>query len=268
MVCFSAMAEAKDVLVMGMHPFKPAVELHKIFKPIADHISQKVGKPVELQVARSNDDTADKVGKGQFDFSYMGSAVYIKAREENGVIPLGQTYNNGKAYFNGVIVIKKGSGIKSMRDLKGKSFAFGDPNSTLTHLVPVYMLLNADVRLADLKKYAFVGSHDNMAMGVLAGAFDAASIAPETAEKYKEKGLEVLLKTPDLPEHVFAANKDLDPATVAKIQEALTTMDPSLYKAIRPSLTGIKKFNDKDFDQLRSIFKKIEPELQQHGGSR
>ncbi len=42
-------AAAKDKLIMGVHPYKHATELHSIFKSVADYISQKIGIPVELQ---------------------------------------------------------------------------------------------------------------------------------------------------------------------------------------------------------------------------
>ena len=62
-------AAAREKLVMGVHPFKPAVELHKTFKPIADALSAKLGRPVELQIGKSYEETAERLGSGAFDFS-------------------------------------------------------------------------------------------------------------------------------------------------------------------------------------------------------
>ncbi len=252
-------AWAKDKLVMGVHPYKPAIELHKIFKPIADYISQKTGKPVELQFGKSYEDTAEKVAKGEFDFSFMGPNTYAKFGPMYHFKPLAQIVNNGKPSFYGVIVAKKGSPIKSLKDVKGKTFAFGDRNSTLTHVVPLYMLLNENIHLTDLKKYAFLpGSHDNLALNVSTGTFDATGMMPDIAEKYPD--LEVVAKSPILPEHVFAATKSMDPATFKKIQDALLTMDMPLLKGIKGSLTGMQKVNDKDFDILRKILERAEKE--------
>ena len=252
-------AWAKDILVMGVHPYKPVVEPHKIFKPIADYISRKIGKPVELQFGKSYEDTAEKVAKGEFDFSFMGPNTYAKYGPMYHFKPLAQVVNNGKPSFYGVIVVKKGSPIKSLKDLKGKTFAFGDRNSTLTHVVPLYMLLNENIHLVDMKKYAFLpGTHDNLAQNVTAGTFDATGMMPDIAAKYRD--LEVIAKSPTLPEHVFAANKSMDPATFKKIQGALLTMDMPLMKGIKGSMTGMQKVNDKDFDILRKILDRVEKE--------
>ena len=252
-------ASAKDKLVMGVHPYKPAAELHKIFKPVADYISQKAGKPVELRIGKSYEDTAEKVAKGEFDFSYMGPNTYAKFGPLYQFKPLAQIVNKGKPSFYGVIVTKKGSPIKSLKDIQGKTFAFGDRNSTLTHIVPLYMMLNENIHLVDLKKYAFLpGSHDNLALIISNGTFDATGMMPDIAEKYPD--LEVIAKSPNLPEHVFAANKSMNPATFLKIQDALLTMDMPLLKGIKGSLTGMQKVNDKDFDILRKILEKAEKE--------
>lgn len=257
---FSQTTWAKDRLVMGVHPYKPATELYTIFKPIADYVSQKLGKPVELQIGKTNEDAAQKVGTGQFDFSFLGPVPYVKAKDKYGVIPLAQIVNNGKPSFYGVIIVKKGSGIASVKDLKGRSFGFGDRDSTLTHLLPLYMLMDAGVNLADLKAYKFVGNQDKVAEGVSLGMFDAAGLMPDIADEYMDRVIEVIAKSPELPEHVFAATKSMDAAMVARLQSALLNMDPALYKGIKRSLTGMQKFNDKDFDILRKILKKVEKE--------
>lgn len=258
----SQAAWAKDKLIMGVHPYKPVVELNSMFKPIADYISQKLDMPVELQFGKTYEDTAEKLGAGQFDFCFLGPTLYAKFAPRYRYIPLAQIVNNEKPTFHGVIVVKKGSGINSIKELKGRSFAFGDRNSTLTHVVPLYMLMNAGVHLKDLSKYAFVGSHDNVALNVLVGKFDAAGLMPDIAEKYIPQGLEVIAESPDLPEHVFTATSGMDKKTAAKLGEAIRSMPPDLYKKIKGSLTGLQKFSDKDFDVLRNILKKVEPELE------
>ncbi len=160
------------------------------------------------------------------------------------------------------LFVKKGppSGVLS-KDLKGKTFAFGDKNSTLTHIVPLYMMMEAGVQLSDLKGHTFVGSHDNVALNVVRETSDAAGLMPDIAQKYAGQGLETIAKSPDLPEHVFAASKTLDGATVTRLQEALLTMDASLYRGIKDSLTGMQKFTDKDFDVLRKVLKKVEKDI-------
>jgi phosphonate transport system substrate-binding protein len=252
---------AIDRLIMGVHPYKSATELHSKYKPIADAVSKRLGIPVELQVGKSYDDAVKKVGTGQFDFAFLGPTLYIEASDKYNVIPLAQIVNKGKASFQGVIIVQKGSHISSLKDLKGKRFAFGSRGSTLSHVAPLYMLLNAGVKLEQLNKYKFVGSHDNVAKAVDTKMFDAGGLMPDVANKYLDRGLTIIAQSPELPEHVFVATKTMDAAMVAKLQRALLTMDPALQKGIKGSLTGIQKFTDKDFDVLRKVMKKVEKEM-------
>lgn len=244
---------------MGVHPYMPAVELHKAFKPIADYVSRKLGKPVDLQFGKSYEDTAEKVANGTFDFSFMGPNTYAKYAPQYKLKALVQIVNNGKGNFRGVIVVKKGSPIRSLKDLKGKSFAFGDRNSTLTHVVPLYMMVQQNVHLRDLKKFAFLpGTHDNLALNVSRGTFDATGMMPDIAARFPD--LEVIAQSPAVPEHVFAASGSMDAATFTAIQNALLSMDLPLMKGIKGAVTGMRKVDDKEFDELRNILKVAENE--------
>ena len=254
--------EAKDKLIMGVHPYKPPVELHKIFKPIADYISKETGKQVEIQIGQTYDDAGTKIGTGVFDFAYISPVIYVDAQKQYGLVPLAIIANNGKPTYHGVIAVKKGSGITSLAQLKGKKFAFGARNSNMNHTVPLWMLLNAGVKLSDLQEYNFLKTHDNVAMNIIRGTHAAGGMQPDIAEKYRDQGLEVIAKSPDLPEHVFVANKSLDEATVKAVQKALNSPNAvPVLQGIKGSISGAPKFADADFEISRKIMKEVGPYL-------
>ncbi len=258
LIFFSSPVQAKDKLIMGVIPYKPPVELQKIFKPIAEYLSKETGKQIELQIGQTYDDAAMKVGTGKFDFAFLGPAIYIDAQRQYGVVPLSQVANNGKPTFHCAVAVKKGSPIKSMAEFKGKKFAFGERNSTMSHVVPLWMLMNAGVKLSDLKEHAFLKTHDNVALNIFRGTFDGGGLQPDVAEKYKDQGLEVIAASPEIPDHVFVASKSLDNATADQIQRALLSGKAvSVLKGIKGSISGTVKFTDKDFDILRKITKEV-----------
>jgi phosphonate transport system substrate-binding protein len=247
---------------MGVHPYKPPVELHKIFKPIADYISKETGKKVELRIGQTYEDAGTKIGTGVFDFAYISPVIYVEAQKQYGLVPLAIIANNGSPTYHGVITVKKGSPITSLTQLKGKKFAFGARNSNMNHTVPLWMLLNSGVKLTDLQEYNFLKTHDNVAMNIIRGTFDAGGMQPDIAEKYAGQGLQVLVKSPELPEHVFVANKSLDAATLKAVQKALNSPNAvPVLKGIKSSISGAPKFADADFDILRKIVKEVGPYL-------
>lgn len=261
-VLFSAPGEAKEKLVLGVHPYKPAIELYKKFKPIAEYLEKELGVAVELSVGLSYADTVSKIGKGDFHLAFLGPTLYVEAQDTYGVLPLAQVANNGSPTFNGVVVVKKGSMITSLNQLKGKKFAFGSRHSTLNHVVPLWMLMDAGVKLSSLKEYMFLKTHDNVALSVIRGTFDAAGLQPDVVEQYRSQGLEIIATSPLLPEHVFVATKSIESAMVQKLQKALLSPKAApLYKEIKDTISGTVKFSDQDFNFLRKIMKETGPYL-------
>jgi phosphonate transport system substrate-binding protein len=69
--------------------------------------------------------------------------------------------NGSSVYYSGIFV-RADSPVKSLADLKGKSLAVGDQNSTSSFAYPLVMLMDAGVDpVKDLAKIFFAGSHVN-----------------------------------------------------------------------------------------------------------
>lgn len=250
-------AEAKHDLVFGVHPFKKPSKIYKMFKPLTEQLSKMTGYNVKIVIGKSYDDILDKYRKGEVDFGYFGPASYVQARKESGVVPLARIMMNGKGAFKGVIVVRNNSKIKSLSDLKGKKFAFGDKASTLSHFVPHHMLMEKNIYLKNLKYYAFTGNHDNVALNVLNGTFHAGGLKPAVANQYLAKGLKILVESEWIPEHLFAASKHLSEKQRNKLLTALLKVDISVLKAIKGAITGVEPAKDADYDKLRQIINEV-----------
>ena len=96
--------------------------------------------------------------------------------------------SEGKPEYRAVIFTKIDSPIKNLKDLKGKTFAFGDKCSTQGHIIPRKMLEDAGIVLEDLKAMSFTGSHTNTARAVLNGEYDAGGIQDTLAKKIVKEG--------------------------------------------------------------------------------
>jgi phosphonate transport system substrate-binding protein len=146
--------------------------------------------------------------------------------------------------------------------VKGKSFAFGDPDSTMSHLVPRYMLLEAGIDVEDLSHYDFLASHHNVALGVLVGEFLAGAVKEEVFYEYEERGLKALAWTPELSEHLFVASRKLPAETVEDLREALLGLadEPGgdeVMNSIKLGVTAFVPAADIDYDNLREILRVI-----------
>ena len=80
---------------------------------------------------------------------------------------IAETTKSGRTYYHSQIIARKDSGIKTVNDLKGKTFAFVDPTSTSGHLFPKAGLIKLGIDPdTDFGRVIFTGSHDANALAV------------------------------------------------------------------------------------------------------
>ncbi len=260
-------AHAQESLKLCIHPYLPATELLVRFTPLADYLGKKIGQPVEVEIRNGYQNHIDCTGRDEADISYMGPMSYVKMVDVYGKKPLlARLQINGKPEFQGVIVVRDNSSINSLAELTGKRFAFGDPNSTMSHIVPRFMLWEAGVNIDKLASYAFLTSHHNVALGVLIGDYDSGAVKEEVFYKYQKRGLKAIAKTPFISEHLFITRSTLPQKTVKALRNALYHLKDDeegrgIMSNIKNSMTAMVSVNDGDYDNLRKItqtLKKLE----------
>lgn len=251
-------------LTLAVHPYLPARELADRFGPLADHLSRVLSRPVQVGVSKDYKAHEDRVGRDQVDIAYLGPVAYVKVVEKYGnKILLARQAVNGRPFFQGYIVVRRDSPLKTLGDLKGGSFAFGDPESTMSHLVPRYMLLKAGVPVTGLARHQFLGSHNNAALGVLVGDFDAGGIKEEVYHQYKDKGLRALATSPKLSEHLFIAARRAGGDIAQTLRMTLLNLHKdaegrAILSKIKSTVTRLAPVRDSDYDSLRYMLAQLD----------
>ena len=253
----SAYADKNQPLIFGVHPFQKPSKTYQMFLPIIENLSKELDRDITLVIGKNYDDIIHKHRTGQVHFGYFGPASYAVTSKDTTLFPLARIMMNGRGAFKGVIVARIDASINTIENIRGKRFAFGDTESTLSHYIPHYMLLQNNISLKDLSKYAFTGNHDNVALNVLNGQYDAGGLKPQVARLYLDKGLKIIAQSQWIPEHLFAANQYMDSNTRKQIQAALLGMDLNILQAIKSSITGIEMAKDSDYDPLRKIIEEV-----------
>ena len=257
-------AATGPALVLGVHPYLPAPEILSRFMPLADYLTEKLGRMVIVEVSEDYETHIDDTGLGRIDISFMGPAAYVRMTEQFGKKRIfASIENQGHSTFRGVIIVSENSMIMSLSELMGKSFAFGSPNSTMSHIVPRYMLLRSGVDVATLSRYEFLSNHENVALGVLFGDFDAGAVKKEVYDQYHMRGLKALAWSPPIGEHVFVASDRLPDQLARKIRRVLLELssDPEGREVlffIKDGVTGLVPASDHDYDNLREMIRTLE----------
>ena len=252
-------AHAEDEFVLAVHPYLPPDELIKKFTPIANYMGAQIGKTIKVRIGSNYEEHIQYIGQNKVDIAYMGPASYVKMVKEFGNKPvLARLEVKGRPWFQGNIITREDSEITTLADLKGKRIAFGDPNSTMSYLVPHYMLHKAGVFTDSSSGHQFLYSHSNVALGVLSGDFDAGAVKPTVFRAFEAKGLRTIVMTPKISEHLFVTRDNCPTGLIKELRNAMLNISNSeegmsALHAIKGSITGLVKADDSDYENLRKI---------------
>ena len=140
-------------------------------------IEAELGVPVKLFTPADYDGVIQGLLGGTLDMAWLGASAYAKIYlTDPAAVELALTKQNvdGSTGYYSIGFARKDSGITSMDDAAGKSFAFADPNSTSGYLVPGAELTE---KYGNLQEYfgevKFSGGHEQTIVGVANGDFDA-----------------------------------------------------------------------------------------------
>ncbi|MEO9778680.1 MAG: phosphonate ABC transporter substrate-binding protein [Sedimentitalea sp.] len=117
---------------------------------------------------------------GSIDMAWLGASAYAKTYltdPEAVDVVLVKTNLDGSYGYHSVGFTRADSGVTSLDDMKGKVFAFGDPNSTSGFLIPsveIPKAINATMESGDyFEEVRFVGGHEQTIVAVANGDVDA-----------------------------------------------------------------------------------------------
>ena len=225
---------SKAILRIGLIPEQNIFVQLDRYRPLAAYLSEKIGARIELKILPRYGNIIDNFRSEKLDGAFFGSFTYALAHRKLGVIvvarPVGP--DNASTYY-GMIFVRKDSGIRTIRDMRGKRFAFVDKATTAGYLLPLEYFHQGGVMdyHAYFKETYFTGTHEDAIYDVLNMRVDAGAakntvylrLAKENPKIRKE--LEILARSPDVPENGLALSKDLDDSTKKRITEALLNMD-------------------------------------------
>lgn len=241
-------------LQLGSVAMDIPAEMVRRLTPLTKYLSLKTGTSVEFHASPNLNTAVEDLGTNITQIAYLTPVAYMEAHEKYGAIPLVNPLSKGKGTFTLMVAVQKDSPIKTLSDLKGKKFAFGDKKAKLQPAV----VESAGFKLEDFASYDYLNHYDNIAKAVISGDFDAGILKDTVAEKFAS-GLRVIHTSPPLPSYVFAVNKHLPPKTIAKLKNAMlalkndTEENKAILAAIELGYDGFEVAHDKDFNGIRKL---------------
>jgi phosphonate transport system substrate-binding protein len=261
----STPASSKEIIPFGLCPkYNPRI-MYQLYQPFVDYLSENTPYQFEIKLSSTYRETINRFGTGEIVIGSCGPVPYIKAREKYPVTPIVRALSgDGKPHYRGMIIVRQDSPIQNLSDLKGKRFAFGQALSTTGHILPEYHLMKANIRLKDLKEYAFLRHHDSVVNAVLKGQFDAGAVKDIVAYKYQKDGLRFISVTDPTPTVPIVARTDVSQKMVKSVKTALLKLDPKdpnyrkkMAQWDEEFKYGFTEASDSDYDPIRRILRTI-----------
>ncbi len=261
-VAISLPASAADVLRFGVGLYQPDKEKNDAtYRPLAEYIGKKLGRQVKLYTVDTWEGLAKSLAAGETDIALMGPWGYVLANHVAGAQAVSTILYDGKPEYFAIMITHPKSGIKSIADLKGKTFAFGDKGSTSGYLIPNYHFQKNGIDVNKFLGKVIYTKHQAIELQVTRGELDAGADYNRNRDAMIADGQikaadSVIFWTSDpLPNDAVAVSATLakDAAFVSKLRDALASVGEELKRTpnlLPPRYTG---FVSKDNAYYRPI---------------
>lgn len=237
--------------MVGLIPERNIFKQIERYQPLANYLRAKTGIEVKLKVLSRYGNIIDNFRSAGLDGAFFGSFTYAMANAKLGLTVLARPEDeNGVSTYYGLLFVRKDSGIRGAKAMRGKRFAFVDKATTAGYLLPLEYFRNhgiADYRTYFREAY-FAGTHEDAVYDVLNRKADVGAAKNTVYQRLAvadgriTRDLLILARSPDVPENGLAVRGDIEESVKHALKTALIDMhkDPAGREVLETF--GAKRF--------------------------
>jgi phosphonate transport system substrate-binding protein len=261
------------ILQVGFVPSENTAQMAQKVAPLLADLSRRVGIKAVSFVAQDYPGVVEAMRHRKVDAAFLAPLPAVMAEHSAGAKMLLKTIRHGREVYYSAIIVRKDSGIRNLKDLRGKKFAFGDPFSMAGSIFPKALLRDNGVEPAKDLTTLTPGGHDDTVLAVFNREADAGAVfANDPAGNegawtfFLKSDAERAQVTPiamsrPIPNDTFCVRKDLDAGITQKLTKALLDMSAtprgkSLLREIY-HLEGLKVASSEDYEPVRQAAKSL-----------
>lgn len=258
-------------LRVGFVPSESVQQVAQNAQPIVDILQKQLGMEIQPFVATDYTGVVEALRANKLDLAFLTPASYVLAKNEANVKVILKSERRGSPYYYAAIITRVDSGIRTLADLRNKTFAFSDPLSTSGHVFPRKMFKEHGIDpVRDLKQMIFSGGHDATVLAVLNRKVDAgatfanfpdgkdAAWMQYLKDPEEQKQIRAIAYSEPIPADNLVINARLDSQVVRKVEEIFLDLsrDPKGQKMLRDlyQIDGFVPATDRDYDSIREAF--------------
>lgn len=267
-------------LTVQFVPSQAANKLESRAKPLEKMLSKRLHIPVKVTMSTDYNTVVEAMKSKKVDVGFLPPDGYVLAHKQNAADvllqaerygvkqPDGRATKNLVRSYRAEILVKKGSKIKSWKDLKGKSISVQNPTSSAGYIFPVAELKEKGLNVVKDCHLTTVTGHDQAVLNVLNGDTDAAFVFEDARNIVKADKPNIMKKvvpiyfTKPIPNDTISVRSDMSPAFRKKLAKAFIAIGKSkdgkkLIESVY-SHEGYTHAKDSDFNIVRHYDKIVE----------
>jgi len=241
-------------------PFKDA------WKDFLTYLSKQTGKNVQYLELKDSEDELKALRDGKLHIAGLNTGLVPAAVNQCGFVPVSTLGNaEGKGTYQIEIIVRPGSSISQVSDLKGKELTLTEIGSNSGYKAPL-VILKRDFNLLPFKDYLvrYSGGQEQSIAGIARGDYEAAAVASDVLDRQTGAGaikpseFRVVYKSPSFPRAAVGYVYNLKPELAAKIHDALlkfdwkgTSLEKSFASAGETTFVPVNYKND--WESVRTI---------------
>ncbi|MGE5255155.1 MAG: phosphate/phosphite/phosphonate ABC transporter substrate-binding protein [Hyphomicrobiales bacterium] len=201
------------------------------YRELLDYIGRKSGHSVQLVQRKTYEEINELFPKGQIDLAFICTGPFAASREKFGFEALATPQVRGQPFYQSYLIVPKDSPYRRLEDLKGRVFAFTDPDSNTGTMVPRFWLAQVgETPESFFSKTIFTYSHDNSILAVAKGLVDGAAVDGHQWEYFEHfnhtytSRTRVIRKSQPFGSPPLVASARLEDELRQKIQEIILSM--------------------------------------------
>ena len=224
-------SQGDELLKVAVGSIMSAQETVVYYHQLLEYIADKLGRKIQLVQRKTYSEINELIGVGQIDLAFICSGPYAVGKEKFGFEALAMPRVRGSHLYQAYLIVNKDSSFQKLDDLRGKSFAFTDPESNTGKLVPTYWLSETGATPVDFfGNTIYTYSHDNSIRAVAMSLVDGAAVNGQVWEYYNHSDgvfttkTRIIKKSQSFGNPPVVASKYLSSQLKADIKRLLMTM--------------------------------------------
>ncbi|MBF0408463.1 MAG: phosphate/phosphite/phosphonate ABC transporter substrate-binding protein [Candidatus Riflebacteria bacterium] len=230
-------------IYFGIFPFLEKEILSDGLNPLMKYLSKHLKRRVELRFANDYFSLEEMAVRKKIHFFWFNPRSGYKNSRVS-FVPFCRPVSASGKHYRGCVIVRKDSGINSVSELSGKSFAYIDRYSNSGFYYP--NLLFAKMGIDPINFFGsvkFAGNHDKCFAGVLNREYDAGvvtdmlfqnSVSPHSTDT---ASLKIIATTASITLDPFAAAADTDKEIIEMVKNLL--LNPQYYDESGPAFASL-----------------------------